>query len=177
MTTIHAYRRTLPHTVELLGHKLEFKVNAAGDQVCDVADDAAAARLLEISEGYRLHGGQGDGDADDKLRLRAMKSNMLVGQWLDIQKAAAGIAGSQQAHLPAHTSRVAGNEKREEDPDDAAAAKRARYTITDGETTVNLLDLDRDALRAFAKQHDVDVHPSAKAETLRERIVAALTGA
>ena len=50
----------------------------------------------------------------------------------------------------------------------------ARFLLTSGDETINLLELDKDQLLAFAKENDIEVHPNAKAETLRERIIAAL---
>lgn len=66
MTTIHAYRRTLPHSVELFGQVLKFSADAEGRQVCEVPEGPALDRLLEISEGYCVLGAppKQEGDED-----------------------------------------------------------------------------------------------------------------
>ncbi|MEQ6475145.1 hypothetical protein [Comamonas sp. wu1-DMT] len=55
MTAIHAYRRTAPTTVELYGQTIQFKPNDKKDVVAEVQHEKAAARLLSISEAYRLY--------------------------------------------------------------------------------------------------------------------------
>lgn len=55
MPLIHAYRRKAPHTVEFAGETRTFEANPAGEQVCDVPAGPMADRLLELTEGYRLH--------------------------------------------------------------------------------------------------------------------------
>ena len=55
MTAIHAYRRTEPTTVELYGQTIQFKPNDKKDVVAEVQHEKAAARLLSISEAYRLY--------------------------------------------------------------------------------------------------------------------------
>ena len=55
MTAIHAYRRNEPTTVELYGQSIQFKPNDKKDVVAEVQHEKAAARLLSISEAYRLY--------------------------------------------------------------------------------------------------------------------------
>lgn len=55
MTAIHAYRRTAPTTVELYGQTIQFKPNDKKDVVAEVQHEKAAARLLSITEAYRLY--------------------------------------------------------------------------------------------------------------------------
>jgi hypothetical protein len=55
MTAIHAYRRTAPTTVELYGQTIQFKPNDKKDVVAEVLHEKAAARLLSITEAYRLY--------------------------------------------------------------------------------------------------------------------------
>ena len=55
MTAIHAYRRTAPTTVELYGQSIQFKPNDKKDVVAEVQHEKAAARLLSITEAYRLY--------------------------------------------------------------------------------------------------------------------------
>lgn len=56
---IHAYRRTAKTPVELFGLSLAFVPNSAGDVVCEVEDERAINRLLEISDAYRPYSGEG----------------------------------------------------------------------------------------------------------------------
>lgn len=55
MTAIHAYRRKESTTVELYGQSIQFKPNDKKDVVAEVQHEKAAARLLSISEAYRLY--------------------------------------------------------------------------------------------------------------------------
>ena len=55
MTAIHAYRRSAPTTVELYGQLIQFKPNDKKDVVAEVLHEKAAARLLSITEAYRLY--------------------------------------------------------------------------------------------------------------------------
>ncbi|UUC95596.1 hypothetical protein [Comamonas sp. C11] len=55
MTAIHAYRRTDPTIVELYGQSIQFKPNDKKDVVAEVQHEKAAARLLSITEAYRLY--------------------------------------------------------------------------------------------------------------------------
>lgn len=65
MTIIHAYRRTTPCSVDLFGSIFKFVANDQGEFVCDVPAGPAQDRLLELSEGYRLHGAQTKAAEDD----------------------------------------------------------------------------------------------------------------
>lgn len=65
MPTVHAYRRKKPHTPEVGGVLYKFAANEAGEQVCEVPEGPGLDRLLEIAEGYKLHGVQKD-KADDE---------------------------------------------------------------------------------------------------------------
>lgn len=55
MTAIHAYRRKDSTTVELYGQSIQFKPNDKKDVVAEVLHEKAAARLLSITEAYRLY--------------------------------------------------------------------------------------------------------------------------
>lgn len=55
MTAIHAYRRKESTTVELYGQSIQFKPNDKKDVVAEVLHEKAAARLLSITEAYRLY--------------------------------------------------------------------------------------------------------------------------
>ena len=72
MPIVHAYRRTKVHTVEAAGLKLKFEPNAEGHVVCEVPEGPALERLLELAEGYVLHGelprkAEPDEDYDEPL--------------------------------------------------------------------------------------------------------------
>lgn len=61
MTAIHAYRRNEPTTVELYGQTIQFKPNDKKDVVAEVQHEKAAARLLSITEAYRVYEPAGQG--------------------------------------------------------------------------------------------------------------------
>ena len=56
MTTVHAYRRSAPISVDLFEQTIEFKPNANGEIVAELDAGPALDRLLEITEGYRVLG-------------------------------------------------------------------------------------------------------------------------
>lgn len=53
---IHAFRRKSASTHEFGGKLYKFTPNEDGHCVCDVADDAAAARFLSIKDAFRPYG-------------------------------------------------------------------------------------------------------------------------
>jgi len=65
MTTIHAYRRSSPCSVELFGEAHKFVANDKGDLVCEVPPGPALDRLLEIKEGYKVYGATVEADEPD----------------------------------------------------------------------------------------------------------------
>lgn len=109
----HAYRRKGERytLTSLFGVDYEFLPDAQGRLVCDITDDAAIERLLEITEAF---------------------------------------AAVEEDEKPRHA------------------------LIRDGEEVV-LTDMDRAALIDFAEKYGVKVHHKAKDETIREKIVEALT--
>jgi hypothetical protein len=68
MTTIHAFLRAKPITVELFEALVEFKPNEKGHIVADVSEKRIVDRLLSIAEGYKVYGAvalpNGDDDED-----------------------------------------------------------------------------------------------------------------
>lgn len=56
MTTLHAYKRVKPATVDLFGALIEFKPNDKGHVIADVSEKRIVDRLLSISEGYCVYG-------------------------------------------------------------------------------------------------------------------------
>jgi hypothetical protein len=61
------------------------------------------------------------------------------------------------------------------DDDDEDEGDASPYVITDGDKTVDLRALDKAALLQFAAENDIAIHPNAKDETIRDRLVKALT--
>lgn len=56
MTTIHAFMRTKPVSVELFDTVVEFQPNAKGHVVAEVSETRVSRHLLSIKEGYRVYG-------------------------------------------------------------------------------------------------------------------------
>lgn len=52
----------------------------------------------------------------------------------------------------------------------------ASFVLRNGDETMDLATLDDEAMRAFARDNGVSVHPRAKGDTIRKAIVAALKG-
>lgn len=122
---IHAYRRTAKCEVELFGQTVKFEPNKDGQVVAEVLDEAVAARLLEVTEGYR--------------------------------------------EFEASTPKAATTKPTETPPADST-----KFTLTNGEESVDLSAMDDKALRAFAKANGVTVANTAKGDTIRKTIVNAL---
>jgi hypothetical protein len=62
-----------------------------------------------------------------------------------------------------HAAPAADDSDPEDDP--------SPYILTAGDETVDLRTMDQAALQDFCKQNEISYHPSAKAETLRDKIV------
>ena len=61
-------------------------------------------------------------------------------------------------------------------PQDAPQAEvKTSFVVTNGETTLDLSTMDKAALRAFAEANDVAVHHKNADDTIRQKIVDALT--
>lgn len=56
MTTIHAFIRTKPISVDLFDAVIEFQANDKGHIVAEVTEQRIADHLLSIREGYKVYG-------------------------------------------------------------------------------------------------------------------------
>ena len=145
MALVQAYRRNKTYTHTFADAVLVFKPNEKGDVVCDVSDQSAVDRLLLIPTGFRLYGEQADEPASS-----------LLTQKLE--------------HVPE-------DEPQTEPKDDAALEhvpeNASPYVLKDEASGIefDLRPLDDAALHEFAKANDVKVHPKAKGNTIRDKIV------
>jgi hypothetical protein len=145
MALVQAYRRNKTYTHTFADAVLVFKPNETGDVVCDVQDPDHVARLLLTPTGFRLYGEQADEPASP-----------LLTQKLE--------------HVPE-------GEPQTEPKDDAVLEhvpeNASPYVLKDEASGIefDLRPLDDAALHEFAKANDVKVHPKAKGNTVRDKIV------
>ena len=62
------------------------------------------------------------------------------------------------------------------EPKAPAKEPKASFVVTDGDTTLDLSEMDDVALRAFADANGVVLHHKNTGDTIRQKIVDALTG-
>jgi hypothetical protein len=148
MALVQAYRRNKTYTHTFADAVLVFKPNEKGDVVCDVPDQSAVDRLLLIPTGFRLYGEQADEPASS-----------LLTQKLE--------------HVPESEQ----GEPKTEPKDDAALEhvpeNASPYVLKDEASGIefDLRPLSDEELHEFAKANDVKVHPKAKGDTIRNKIV------
>lgn len=115
-------------------------------------------------------------------RRKAAHKVELFGQTIEFQPNAAGQVVADVAdtacteRLLAIPEGYRALEAGEAAPAQPAAPTPGAFVLTRGDETLDLAQLDDEALKAFAKDNAIEVHPRAKADTIRKAIVAALKG-
>ena len=147
---IHAYRRKEAVTVDTGAGHVEFKPNAEGEVVGE-ANEAQAAVLLNITEGYKAHG-----------------------------KAPAAAKASKSASVPAPAPAPApvppaaggkdGAEDSETDDADRGAGKPFYLLGETAEDDIDLGPMDMKELKAFAKANTFTVKRGITEEALRKEL-------
>jgi hypothetical protein len=141
MALVQAYRRNKTYIYAFADKVLEFQPNAQGDVVCDVQDPAHVARLLQVPTGFRLYGEQADEPVSPLL--------------------------TDKVEL------VPVDEVKSEPEVELVPVEASPYVLKDEDSGIefDLRPLTDDELHAFAKANDVKVHPKAKGDTIRDKIV------
>jgi hypothetical protein len=166
MPIIQAYRRTKTHPVHFNGGiVLYFKPNERGDVVCDVRDPKYVETLLAIPTGFRLYEHQPAPVVVTQEHVEPVISPVLT--------AAVVVAPVAPEAPPVPTPPPVA-----ETPAPTAqpqADDRARYVLVNADgTRFDLNPLTDEQLHAFAAANNVKVHPNAKGDTIRDKIVAGL---
>lgn len=140
---IHAYRRNGPVTVDTGAGEVEFKPNAEGEVVGE-ANEAQAAVLLNIPEGYKAHG-------------KASKPS----------KTAAAPAA---APAPA----AGGNPEGGNDDETDRGAGKPFYLLGEKpEDDIDLGPMNMTELKAFAKANTFRLHHTWTEEVVRQKLFEA----
>jgi hypothetical protein len=148
MALVQAYRRNKTYTHTFADAVLVFKPNEKGDVVCDVPDQSVVDRLLLVPTGFRLYGEQADEPASPLLTDFTIETD-----------AQGNISGFGLLESLAKVELV---------PDEASP-----YVLKDEASGIefDLRPLSDEELHEFAKANDVKVHPKAKGDTIRDKIV------
>jgi len=162
MTIIQAYKRTKSYTHEFADITIKFEPNAIGDVVADVELQSAVDRLLQVPTGFRVYQYQpGTVTAPDAL------ASVLLGAESTLE-ALEDAAESVPLVLmkPAEVSTLT-----------PQAPDESPFVLKDeaGEVILDLRKLDDESLHEFAKQNAIKVHHAAKGDTIRSKIVEALS--
>lgn len=172
MAIIEAFKRTKKTTHNYGGRDYVFDRNESGHVVCDVHESEAVERFLSISTAFRIYALQKAAPlqrvAEHEKVMSPVMSPVEPGSSKTDEKI---VQEAKVAALP--TVDVT----RPAPPDQTAPpdGERARFVLKHGEQTMDLNPMSDEALHHFAKANGVRVHPNAKGDTIREKIVEHFT--
>ncbi|KGH29336.1 hypothetical protein [Comamonas thiooxydans] len=204
MTAIHAYRRTAPTTVELYGQTIQFKPNDKKDVVAEVLHEKAAARLLSISEAYRLYepveqvgtvaqqlaasiGSTTPTDAEELQKVVADQSSQIEALKRQVQELNQAAAASASVSADSATGDGAKGGEEADKPSEQASGEgsgskdespsESPYVFANeaGET-IDISEWTAAQIRAFAESNEISLPKgnSVKVGELRDQLAAAL---
>ena len=199
MTAIHAYRRTAPTTVELYGQTIQFKPNDKKDVVAEVQHEKAAARLLSISEAYRLYepvaqqlaasiGSTAPADAEELQKVVADQSSQIEALKRQVQELNQAAAASASVSADSATGDGAKGGEEADKPSEQASGD-GQSTSTDESTsespyvfaneageTIDISEWTAAQIRTFAESNEITLPKgnSVKVGELRDLLAAAL---
>ncbi|TYK73170.1 SlyX family protein [Comamonas sp. Z3] len=203
MTAIHAYRRTAPTTVELYGQSIQFKPNDKKDVVAEVQHEKAAARLLSITEAYRLYepveqggtvaqqltasiGATVPADAEELQKVVADQTSQIEALKRQVQElnqaAAASAAESTSVSADSGTGegadkplQQASDEGNGTNKDEGASVSPYVFANEAGET-IDISEWTAAQIRAFAESNEISLPKgnSVKVGELRDLLADAL---
>lgn len=204
MTAIHAYRRTAPTTVELYGQTIQFKPNDKKDVVAEVQHEKAAARLLSITEAYRLYepaeqggtvaqqlaaslGSTAPTDAEELQKVVADQSSQIEALKRQVQElneaaaASASASADSGAGNPVKTGE--GSDKPLEQASGEGVGSKDESTsespyvfANEAGETIDISEWTAAQIRAFAESNEISLPKgnSVKVGELRDQLAAAL---
>ncbi|WKL16550.1 hypothetical protein QYQ99_03065 [Comamonas testosteroni] len=203
MTAIHAYRRKESTTVELYGQSIQFKPNDKKDVVAEVQHEKAAARLLSISEAYRLYepveqggtvaqqltasiGATVPADAEELQKVVADQSSRIEALKRQVQELNQAAAASVPASASGSGDSGAGDgadkpleqasgEGQSTSTDESASESPYVFANEAGET-IDISEWTAAQIRAFAESNEINLPKgnSVKVGELRDQLAAAL---
>lgn len=204
MTAIHAYRRTEPTTVELYGQTIQFKPNDKKDVVAEVQHEKAAARLLSISEAYRLYepveqggtvaqqlaasiGSSTPTDAEELQKVVADQSSQIEALKRQVQELNQAAAASASVSADSATGDGAKGGEEADKPSEQASGEgsgskdestsESPYVFANeaGET-IDISEWTAAQIRTFAESNEINLPKgnSVKVGELRDLLAAAL---
>ncbi|BDB69326.1 hypothetical protein Cthiooxydans_17380 [Comamonas thiooxydans] len=204
MTAIHAYRRTAPTTVELYGQTIQFKPNDKKDVVAEVQHEKAAARLLSISEAYRLYepveqggtvaqqlaasiGSSTPTDAKELQKVVADQSSQIEALKRQVQELNQAAAASASVSADSATGDGAKGGEEADKPSEQASGEgsgskdestsESPYVFANeaGET-IDISEWTAAQIRTFAESNEINLPKgnSVKVGELRDLLAAAL---
>lgn len=204
MKVIHAYRRTAPTTVELYGQSIQFKPNDKKDVVAEVQHEKAAARLLSISEAYRLYepveqvgtvaqqlaasiGSTTPTDAEELQKVVADQSSQIEALKRQVQELNQAAAASASVSADSATGDGAKGGEEADKPSEQASGEgsgskdespsESPYVFANeaGET-IDISEWTAAQIRAFAESNEISLPKgnSVKVGELRDQLAAAL---
>ena len=204
MTAIHAYRRTAPTTVELYGQTIQFKPNDKKDVVAEVQHEKAAARLLSITEAYRLYepveqggtvaqqlaaslGSTAPTDAEELQKVVADQSSQIEALKRQVQELNQAAAASASVSADSGAGDGAkGGEEADKPLEQASgegsgskdeSTRESPYVFANeaGET-IDISEWTAAQIRAFAESNEINLPKgnSVKVGELRDLLAAAL---
>ena len=156
MALIQAHRRAKRYVHQFPHITLVFEPNELGDVVCDVQDEHDVEVLLRTPTGFRLYD-QPTLDADGRIASLPPLLPPLAGSDPD----------------PGANSTPEGGKVASDNSDPTPPT--SPYLVKHGEHTLDLGLLEAPQLRQFAKDCGIKLPPTAKDDTLRRKIVEALT--
>jgi hypothetical protein len=204
MTAIHAYRRTAPTTVELYGQTIQFKPNDKKDVVAEVLHEKAAARLLSITEAYRLYepveqggtvaqqlaasiGSSTPTDAEELQKVVADQSSQIEALKRQVQELNQAAAASASVSADSATGDGAkGGEEADKPSEQATGAGSGSKDESTSESpyvfaneageTIDISEWTAAQIRAFAESNEINLPKgnSVKVGELRDLLAAAL---
>ncbi|WP_087864815.1 hypothetical protein [Comamonas thiooxydans] len=203
MTAIHAYRRNEPTIVELYGQSIQFKPNDKKDVVAEVQHEKAAARLLSITEAYRLYepveqggtvaqqltaslGSTVPADAEELQKVVADQTSQIEALKRQLQElnqaAAASVSadsgtgdGAKGGEDTDKPLEQASGEGQSTGTDESASESPYVFANEAGET-IDISDWTAAQIRTFAESNEINLPKgnSVKVGELRDLLAAAL---
>lgn len=204
MTAIHAYRRNEPTTVELYGQSIQFKPNDKKDVVAEVQHEKAAARLLSITEAYRLYepaeqggtvaqqltaslGSTVPADAEELQKVVADQTSQIEALKRQVQELNQATAASASVSADSATGDGAKGGEEADKPleqasgegsgsKDESTSESPYVFANEAGETIDISEWTAAQIRAFAESNEINLPKgnSVKVGELRDLLAAAL---
>jgi hypothetical protein len=184
---IEAFNRKSKHTVKFNGGiDIVFEPNDKGHCVALVRDKAIADRLLDIPTGFRPYGPQltlasvllasGERPRPPVRRPKLDEQGKPIeGAWLDDENGNPLDGSAPQAAAADEGGNVATSDTPVADETPPPPTDAEQFILVNGDQRLDLKTMDDKALHEFAKANKVTVHHAAKGNTIRFKLIEALS--